>query len=317
MKYKILSIIIIISALFVYYFKKNTNSNQLTIAIIQGASHVAVDKANINFKNKLTELLKNKEIVFKSYNAQGSASNAYNLAKQLSVDDTIDLFFTIDTSTTLAVSSCIKNKPIVFMAVENPNELGLLNEKSLLAGITDSISEDIALDMILKLAPKAKTIGLLYKNETSKRIIFDKIKLLLEKNGYNFVDMAILDESELLASLLNHIDKIDVLFSSTDNLVASSLSIITQISNKHKKPFFVCLQNGAEKGAFVSVGMKYEDNGFDCAEIAALILDKKIKPFDIPLRFGSYDEWYFNQDTADIIGVEIPNEIDDIKINII
>ncbi len=317
MKYKIpIFIIITITIIISYYKYNNTNKAEYTIAIIQGASHVAVDQAHENFKKQLTELFGNKKISFQSYNAQGSASTAYSLAQQLSADKNINLFFTIDTATTLAVSSCIKDRPIVFMAVENPNELGLLNKNTLLAGITDSISENIALELISNISPNTKTIGLLYKNESSKQIIFDKIKLLLKNNNYNYIDMAVLDESELLSSLSNNINKIDVLFSSTDNLVASSMSLITQITNKYKKPFFVCLKNGAEKGALLSVGMKYEDNGYNCAEMAFMILNNKIKPSDIPLQYGIYDEWFINKDTANILNIKIPKIINK-KITII
>lgn len=310
MKYQISIFIFITSIIIIFlYHHKKIKKSEFTIAIIQGASHIAVDQANENFKIKLTQLLKNKKINFQSYNAQGSPSIAYALAQQLNNDKNIDLFFTIDTNTTVAISSCIKDRPIVFMAVENPHELQLLNENTLLAGITDSISENIALELISTLTPNAKTIGLLYKNETSKKIIFEKIKVILNNNGYNYFDMGVLDEIELFNCLSNNIHKIDVIFSSTDNLIASALPLISGMAIKHKKPFLVCLKNGAEKGALISVGMKYEDNGYDCAEMAYKILHDKIKPSNIPLKYGTYEEWHINKETAKILDITIPENI--------
>ena len=157
----------------------------------------------------------------------------------------------------------------------------------------------------------------MYKNETSKRIIFDKIKLLLKKNGYSYIDIPVLDESELFNSLSCHIYSVDAIFSSTDNLIASALPLIAEITKKNQKPFLVCLKNGAENGALVSVGMEYAANGYDCAEIAYQILNNKINPSDIPLKYGMYNEWFINQKTADAIhNIKIPQIINK-AINII
>ena len=132
MNYKILIYILIVSIMpVIYYSVKKNKDFEYTVAIIQGANHISVDQAHENFKVKLTNLFQDKKINFQSYNAQGSPSLAYSLAQQLSTDKNIDLFFTIDTVTTLAVSSCIKDRPIVFMAVENPIELGLLNKNGI------------------------------------------------------------------------------------------------------------------------------------------------------------------------------------------
>jgi putative ABC transport system substrate-binding protein len=310
MKYKIFIVIflILIVIILTLQYKKNKTS-ELTIAIIQGASHITFDQANKNFKTKLKTLFKDKKINFLSYNTQGSGTNAYSLAQQLKTNRKIDLFFTIDTLTTLAFANSITDKPIVFMAVEHPHELGLLNENTSLAGITDSISETVVLELISHLTPNKHTIGLLYKNETSKKIIFEKIKIILKKNGYKYIDMGVLDETELLNCLTNNIQKIDIIFSSTDTLIASALTLISNIAIKYKKPFLVCLKNGAEKGAFASVGMKYEDNGYDCAEIAYKILHDKIEPSKIPLKYGTYDEWYINKETAKKIGITVPEQI--------
>lgn len=314
---KIIFIIICLSfCYYIYQIYSNKKDKLFTVAIIQGASHIAVDQANENFKNELSKLLNN-NVEFISFNTEGSAANAYALAQQLKNNNKIDLFFTIDTATTLAFYKSIQNKPIVFMAVENPNELEILGENKLLAGITDAIPENIILELINGAHIKKKRIGLLYKNETSKQIIFTKIKKILDDNDYSYIDMAINNEAEIMDILSNNIYKIDVLFSSTDNMIASSFPIITNIANSNHIPFFVCLANGAEQGAYCSVGMKYEDNGFDAAKIAYDILMKKIKPFDIPLQFGSYRTWYFNKKTANKINIPIPEHIENKIIKIL
>jgi putative ABC transport system substrate-binding protein len=313
---KIIIICVSILTIWSTYKKFNQKKESLMIAIIQGASHPAVDKAHQNFKDRL-EYLIGKKIDFLSFNTQGSAANAFTLARQLKENKNIDLFFTIDTATTLAFAKSIPDKPIIFMAVENPIELGLIKKGSNLAGLTDSIEESIILKMIKDTKIKVKKIGLLHKNESSKQTIFEKIKLLLEKSNFEFIEISVNDEFELMNSLSSNIDKIDMIFSSTDNLVASCFPIINKLAKQYKVPFFVCLGNGAENGAFCSVGMKYEYNGFDAANMAYEVLVKKIKIDSIPLQYGNYDTWTFNKKTAEIIEQEIPENIPCAKISIV
>lgn len=303
--YWVISAVIIAVVFGSFQFYKNKKA-QYTIGIIQCASFPPIDEAIRNFMVKTKELFGENEVNFVFANAENSPVNAHAIAQRFTTNRDIDAFFTTDTATTQAVFSLEKKRPIVFMAVERPEEIGLIHEKTNACGITDRIAP-YAVQQLIELIPhiNQKRIGLLAKNETSRKLLLDEVTELLISSGYQISIFMPLNEMELIEQLPSILTKIDVLISPVpDSMIGSTMSLIAKETKEKKIPFFVCLEHGAVSGAFASRGVNYAKNGTKAAEMIFSILTEKVKPATFTLQPGGYETIYLNRGVIQELGYE-------------
>lgn len=301
--YWVISAVIIAVGFGTFQFYKNKKV-QYTIGIIQCASFPPIDEAIRNFMVKTKELFGENEVNFIFANAENSSVNAHAIAQRFITNRNIDAFFTTDTTTTQAVFSLEKKRPIVFMAVEKPEEIGLIHKKTNACGITDRIPPH-AVQELVELIPciNQKRIGLLAKNETSRKLLLDEVAELLISSGYKISIFTPLNEMELIEQLPSILTKIDVLVSPIpDSMIGSTISLLAKETKDKKIPFLVCLEHGAASGAFASRGVNYPKNGTKAAEMMFLILKDNVQPATFTLQPGGYETIYVNSEVLDKLG---------------
>ncbi len=304
--------LIMLSAFFSLFFlnKKVATQKILTIAIVQGASHPALDAANCSFQKTLQELAGQKKLNFLFYNADGSPTQAYAIAQQIQANKEIDLFYGIDCSTAQALFQVEKNRPIVFIGVEDPRERGFLKEFTNMCGVTDALPAESYLEIVEKVIGKNKKVALLYKNETSRKAVAKNIREILELHGHTVFDFTPVSEIELLSQLNSIPFDIDVILSPADSMIAANIHLIGEFQKKRKKPFLACMKNSAEFGALASRGPDYEYNGKQAARMAYEILFNHKKPYDISLEMGGFEEIFVNRSVMNILNISLGDEKD-------
>lgn len=303
--YCVISAVIIALGFGAFQFCKNKKA-QYMIGIIQCASFPPIDEAIRNFMIKTKELFGENEVNFVFANAENSPVNAHAIAQRFTTNRNIDAFFTTDTATTQAVFSLEKKRPIVFMAVEKPEEIGLIHEKTNACGITDRIPPHAVQELIELIHPiNQKRIGLLAKNETSRKLLLDEVTELLTSSGYQVSIFTPLNEMELIEQLPSILTKIDVLVSPIpDSMIGSTISLIVKEAKDKKIPFLVCLEHGATSGACASRGVNYAKNGTKAAEMMFLILKDHVQPATFTLQPGGYETIYINSEVLHRLGYE-------------
>lgn len=288
---------------------KNYKKNAIfTIAIMQGASHESLNAANKSFQEEMIKLIGKDKITFLNYNAEGSTIQAYSIAQQTNANTHIDLFYTISCATSQALHSIEKKRPVVFIGVENPHELGFLHKNTNMCGITDAVPVEAVSSLIEKTVPYAKRIGLFYQNESSRKKIAEEIKTTLSKQNYDVLEFTPLNDLEILPQLQSMPLNVDAIISFADSMVAANIATMVTFALTHKKPFLVCMKNSAHFGALASRGTDYEENGRQAARMAYDILINNKNPYEIPLESGGYKDIYLNQDTMTKIGINIKNK---------
>ena len=211
-----------------------------TVGILQTASHPALDAVLDGFKAELKELMGDMTVDFVVQNAQGSVSSAHTIAQQFHGSQKYDLFFTIATPAAQAMHAVEKERPIIIAAVTDPNALGLVYPESNVCGVTDMIDVPAEVTMLTKLVPSAKNIGLLYTTgETNSLAAVEIMKAELLQHGLTPIDFAVSGEQDMQAVVELACRKSDLILAPTDNVVASTISLITMITNKNKKPLIV------------------------------------------------------------------------------
>ncbi len=301
--------VFILSFWFMRYAKKHGAQAKFTIGILQTASHPALDAVREGFIEQARKSI-DPNIVFVVKNAQGSIPSAQTIAQQFHADKSINAILAIATPAAQAINSAEKEKPIIVAAVTDPGALGL---GSNVTGVKDMIDVKGAIDMLQQLLPAAKTIGLLYTNAESNSVaLVNLLRAELEARGLTTMDFAVSSEAEMPAAAERAFAKADAVVSPTDNSIASSISLITSMAQKYKKPFIASDNLLVKYGALAARGIDYRENGKQAAQIAkALLIDRKT-PAQLPIEQQKTDTIYINKKELDALKIKVPQSIENI-----
>ena len=175
-----------------------------------------------------------------------------------------------------------KNIPVVFNAITDPGEAGLTTGN--ITGVSDKLPVDPQLELIRKLQPDAKTIGIIYT--TSEPNSVSAIAEYKEKAGnYGFTIEAIgvADQASVTQAADTLINKkVDCITNLTDNNVVGVLPSILEKTNAAGIPVYGSEIEQVKKGCVASAGIDYVELGKMAGKLAAQILKGEAKASDIP-----------------------------------
>ena len=203
-----------------------------------------------------------KEIEIDYQNAQGEQRNLKNISNQLSQES--DLVFAIATPSAQSIANTSKRTPVVFSAVTDPLAAKLVKNLDRpggnVTGTSDQSSDAIAtqVDLIQKVLPTAKTIGILYtQSEPNSVVQKEEAKKVLEAKGYRVVEKTILDSNNVKAAADSLMSEVDMVFVPTDNIISSTMETIKQVSLKHQVPVIGGSIEMAQVGGLYTYGTDY------------------------------------------------------------
>ena len=284
------------------------------IGIVQLVQHDALDSANKGFVDGLKEkgYEEGKNITIEQQNAQGEQANAQTICSQFT-DAKKDLIFAIATPAAQAAYNSTKDIPIVFTAVTDPVEAKIAKDwKSSgtnVTGTSDKVPVDKQIDLLKKLIPDAKTIGVIYNTSEANSVIqVDELKAAAAEKGLNVKEIGITNVNEINQNLSSALKEINVLYTPTDNTVASGYALVGNLCIENNVPIIGAEEAVVSKGGLASIGIDYYKLGKEAGYKAAEILDGK-KPSDIEITTLSEMSFTINTDVADKLGIKIPDDI--------
>lgn len=294
---------------------KNSNTDIKTIGITQLVEHPSLDKARNGFIKSLEDKgYKDGENIKIDYqNAQNDMLTTQTIANKF-VSDKKDLIYAVSTPSAQAAYNSTKDIPILITAVTDPVAAGLV--KSLdkpegnLSGTSDYISIDKNLELIKTLLPKAKTIGVLYStSEVNSKIQVEMLKKYASKNNYKVVEKGISSSNEINQAISSLSKNIDVLYVPTDNLIVSSMPIVSKIATDNKIPVIASEDGSVKSGALACQGIDYEKLGYKTGEIAVKVLNGE-KVSNIPISTLDDTQIIINEDVLNLLSMKKPNDKD-------
>ncbi len=291
------------------------------IGISKFLTHNALDASEQGFIDYLnsTDL----KVEFDRQNAQGEASTASTIAQKFK-DDNVDLAYGIATPTAQALATALPNTPVVFAAVTDPVEAGLVNSwegdpSILVCGTSDSSPVQAQIELLVELTG-AKTIGNIYNSSEANATVQQQlIKDACSALGLNFVSAAITNSSEVRQATQSIIDRVDAIYIATDNAVISALASVQDVCDQAGKgllsgdPSPLKDSDGNLTGidALAAWGFDYYAIGVSAGKQAEAILKgaNAGEQGSLVLEDPSDFELWFNLDTADKLGIEIPEDL--------
>jgi putative ABC transport system substrate-binding protein len=290
------------------------SSKVFKIGITQIVEHPALDSARKGFldalKSKGFEDGKNIRINFQ--NAQGDMPTAQTIAHNL-VSDKSDLILAIATPSAQAAYNATKEIPILITAVTDPVKAGLV--KSLekpdtnVTGTSDDVPLDKQFDLLKKLLPNSKKVGILYNtSENNSEIQVEHAKTISPDFGLEVVSTGITNVNEIPQALASLLEKVDVIYVPTDNMVVSAMPLISAQCFKKNVPIIGSERGQVEAGALATLGIDYYKLGFQTGLMAVDVLNgKDVKT--MPVTALSEMQLVVNTDAAKKLNITLPEDI--------
>ncbi|GAA6325579.1 ABC transporter substrate-binding protein [Fusobacterium ulcerans] len=269
---------------------------KIEIGITQIVEHSSLDDVRRGVIDALKEKGYDENKVNIDYkNAQGDFGTAQVIAQEF--NNKSDIIIAISTPSAQAAANNIKDKPIFFSAITNPESAGILRKN--VTGVSDKSPVKKQVQLIKKLLPEAKNIGIVYNtSEQNSFYLTDAFTKAAEEEGYTVKIKGINNISEMASALDTLLPTIDVLYTSIDNTIASTYPLIVEKCNKANKPIIGATKSFADQGALAVDGISDYQVGYQTGEMAARYLSgEKIE--NIPYEVVEKSEMYINKDVAE------------------
>lgn len=274
---------------------------KIEIGITQIVEHSSLDDVRRGVIDALKEKGYDENKVNIDYkNAQGDFGTAQVIAQEF--NNKSDIIIAISTPSAQAAANNIKDKPIFFSAITNPESAGILRKN--VTGVSDKSPVKKQVQLIKKLLPEAKNIGIVYNtSEQNSFYLTDAFTKVAEEEGYTVKIKGINNISEMASALDTLLPTIDVLYTSIDNTIASTYPLIVEKCNKANKPIIGATKSFADQGALAVDGISDYQVGYQTGEMAARYLSgEKIE--NIPYEVVEKSEMYINKDVAEKFGIK-------------
>lgn len=289
-----------------------TNVNEkIKIGIIQPVEHPSLNQIREYIIIGLEEQgLKEKvEIIYKD--AQGDASNINTIITQFIGDD-IDIIVPIGTRAAQSAAAATKEIPVVFAAASYPVDAGLVKDvnkpEANVTGVSDAIDVEQIFNLAFELTPDVETFGFIYDTgEVNSASAINKAKEYCDANGIKYFEATITNSSELLQATQSLVEKVDAIFTPTDNTVASAMPVLSAEAQKSGIPVYTGADSMVIDGGFATVGVDYTVLGRQVAEMVKKVVDG-VEIADIPVETLAEYATIVNLTTADKIGVKLSEE---------
>jgi putative tryptophan/tyrosine transport system substrate-binding protein len=315
MRNSIIKLFMLLSLLAVtFYSSADNKTEQKFVAITAIVEHPALDNVRKGVEDELKDngYIAGQNLKLQFASAQGSSANAAQIAKQFAANKP-DVIVGIATPSTQALVANTKLIPIVFTAVTDPVAAKLTRSwdasKTNVTGVSDALSLESQIDMMLKIKPDAKNIGYVYSpSEINSTIVLKQLQAALEKRGMNVIAVPAQRTSDISTAARSLKGKVDLIYTTTDNNVVSAYEALAKIANENKIPLIASDPDSAERGAIAALGMSYYDLGRQAGKIVIRILNGE-KPGDIPPQVGNITQLTINKKAAERQGVTLSEEV--------
>lgn len=285
------------------------------VGVLQLVQHPALDAANKGFIDGLKSkgFEEGKNVTFDQQNAQGDQSNLQTIAQRF-VSNKDDLVCAIATPAAQTMANASKEIPIVGTAITDYKVAKLVKDNSKpgtnVTGTTDMNPVEAQIDLLVKIMPKAKTVGFIYNSsEVNSQLQIDLAKKAAAARGLATVEATVSSVNDIQQAAQSLMGKVDALYIPTDNVMASAIPNLIKITDEAKIPVFCGEAGMLKSGGVATLGIDYYKLGFQTGEMAADILSGKAKPQDMAIQSQKTFTVSLNEEAIKKLGLTIPDDI--------
>lgn len=292
----------------------NPDEKVFQIGIVQLAEHPALDEATRGFKEFLTEKLGDK-VQFNVQNAQGEQTNCTTIVNQF-VSSKVDLIMANATNAVKAAREATSDIPVVGTSVTDYVSSGLVASNEApganVTGASDMNPVNVQVQLMKTLCPEVKTVGIVINSgEENSAIQAEEAKTAFEAEGFTVKIYSVADTNEIQTVVTAACNEVDAFYEPTDNLIASNVPTMSNITTAAGKPV-ICGEGGmCESGFLATYAISYYELGRAAGEQAFNILVNGADPATTPIFFFDVSQLTLvvNEQNAAELGITIPEEL--------
>ncbi len=311
-----LTLLLIAGMLFAGGTKEAADDGTIKIGVSKLMSHAALDAVEEGMQDYLatTDL----KVSYDFQNANGDISSSASIAQKFK-DDNDDVVIGIATPTAQALVNVFSDTPIIFAAVTDPVDAGLVDSyegsaDTNVCGVSDLSPVEEQIKLLMDVTG-AKTIGNIYASgEANGVALMNMAKEATEKLGGTFVSAAVANSAEVMMAAQSIIDRVDAIYIATDNAVISALASVDQVCSDNNKPLFSSDPSGVDGlDCLIAWGFDYYQIGVETGKAVEKIVGGTNAGTlgTIYLTDPADFELWFNLDTAKKLGITIDQSYQD------
>ena len=232
--------------------------------------------------------------------------------KELIAGGDIDLLYTIGRFASETAAELTKDIPIVFGAVNSPDEVGLVESNEAPGGNVTGVSSYTPcfeqIDLIHTILPKAKTVAALYSATDQDAVLQGIIAAREAKNiGLDCTQYTIEDKAALESALKKiKENKTEVIYIPVDKFLSSNIATILDFANENSIPVICGDEATLAQGALGTSVINYESIGRKAAGMVEAILFEKKAPATLSVMYKHDCTNMVNKAVRDKLKIEIP-----------
>jgi putative tryptophan/tyrosine transport system substrate-binding protein len=284
------------------------------IGISKIVSHPALDGVEDGIQDELAGLGYH-NLRFDLQNANGDMSTAASIANKFK-NDGVDVAVGIATPTAQALVNAIDDTPVIYAAVTDPVDAGLVDSFDQggenVTGVSDLTPVRAQIEMLQRIAG-IETLGHVYSSGEANAVrLAELAREAAEDLGIDFVEATVTNSSEVRSATSSIINRVDGIYVSNDNTVVSALTALLDVSNAAGVPVMSADPSSAEEmDVLIAWGFDYYKMGRATGRVIAQVLDET-PTSEIPTVFmtepGDID-LLINLDVAERLGITFPDDV--------
>ena len=323
----LIAALVIGAASLTYYFftqqQKKQSGPSYRVAIFEPASHPAMDEITQGFTEAIQKN-SSAHYTFDRYNANGNKTLLRAQAEDI-IQKNYDLVMTIGTDPTRTMHELTTKKnlttPIVFTAVSDPIELGIIASRASsgnhITGIEEVHNFEDQLNKFIQIKPTIKNLLLVYDPAIKAgihEVWAQTVTQIAATKGINTEYAKVFHTNEIQSKVQPLLQDVDTILIFTDHTTVHGVDSLITLCNRYGVTLYASDLNSGDKGAAVSYGVMQYDFGADAGKLAVEILNNHKNPKDLPVTEPSMQRIKINTATAQKQGLNLSNaQLDDIK----
>lgn len=285
--------------------------DKLTIGILQYVEHPALDDARNGFLDELKNLNIDANIEYQ--NAHGDIPNSIKISQKFA-SDKVDLIYAIGTPAAQSAKQMNPKTPILFSAVTDPVDAGLVESWDMVGGNVTGTSDkaDIAsqLKMFKQIDDSIETIGIIYNTSEQNSIIqVSEVEKLAPEENLKVKVVGVNNINDLNTALKSLVSKVDAMYILSDNLTASAVELVSNTLIDNNMISVCAEESQVNGGILITKSHSYYDLGKETAAIAKKVLVDNEEISTLPVYLSTKQDIVVNHNTLEKLDINKDNEL--------
>ena len=232
------------------------------------------------------------------------------------VSDKVDLICAIATPTAQSAYNAAMDVgiPVIYTAVTDPVAAELAdaegNPVGEVTGTSDKLPIEAQLQMMRKLLPDAKKLGIMYTTSEANSVsAIAEYKELAPKYGFELTEKGITATADIPLAADDLLSQVDCITNLTDNTVVASLPTILEKANEKNIPVFGSEIEQVKIGCLAAEGLDYIALGKQTGVMAAKVLKGEAKASELVFELITEPGFYVNTKAAENLGITVTDDM--------